>query len=146
MEVEIYMNIRKFNRGEPFWSVRNKKTGKVIQHKEELVVKNCWFTVQPAGRDKVRKQKRKNVHAWVNGTIMLYSSLQLASLLHLNESHYPIEEGRHVSYNPYTYDHFEVAGESTPEASGGREIAAADLVHLTSTGRIYVYGSLRLRR
>ena len=141
MEVEIYMNIRKFNKGEPFWSVRDKKTGKVIQHKEELVVKNCWFTVQPAGRDKVRKQKRKNVHAWVNGTIMPDVRMNQG-----NESHYPIEERRHVSYNPYTYDHFEVAGESTPEASGGREIAAADLVHLTSTGRIYAYGSLRLRR
>ena len=141
MQVEIYMNVRKFNRGEPFWSVRDKKTGKVIQHEEELVVKNCWFTVQPAGRDKVRAQKRKNVHAWVNGTIMPDVRMN-----HGNESHYPIEERRHVSYNPYTHDHFEVATESAPDASRGREIVAADLVHLTSTGRIYVYGSSRIRR
>ena len=124
MTVQVYMNIRKFNKGEPCWSIRDKKTGKVIRHEHEVVLTDCYFTVQPAGRNRVRAQQRKNVHAWVTGTITDGDDLTVG----------PQEC---VHYNPYKQDHFELV-------SRRKAIACAEVVHLSEDGKIYVYGKTKL--
>lgn len=67
-KLQVYMNIRRYKQGVPFWSLRDKKTTRVVGHACSLVLEDCSFTVQPSGQSKVRKTKRKNVHAWVTGT------------------------------------------------------------------------------
>jgi len=52
---------------------RWKLKGKVIKHLENwmtLNLQNVTFAVQPAGRDKVRREGKKNVHAFVRGTVI----------------------------------------------------------------------------
>lgn len=44
--------------------------GVVVDHPHAVVLKNVKFRVQPAGRTKVLKEKRKNVHAFVCGQLV----------------------------------------------------------------------------
>jgi hypothetical protein len=62
MIVHVYRNLHKNK-----WSIKYK--GKVIKHLDELVLINCVFRVQKAGRAKVLREKRKNVHAYVCGEL-----------------------------------------------------------------------------
>lgn len=63
--VFVYFNLHK-----QMYSVRDKKTRRVIDHKKELWLENCNFKVSEAGRQRVLKEKRKNVHAGIEGTII----------------------------------------------------------------------------
>ena len=58
--VEVYYNLHK-----KCLSVR--KRGLVIDHVSSILLKNAEFVVQPAGRKRVVKEKRKNVHAYIRG-------------------------------------------------------------------------------
>ena len=68
--------------------------GRVVKHlfnDEQLHMENVKFAVQPAGRAKVLRERKKNVHAFVRGTY--------------------IESGIHAwqsvaSYNPYKRGYF----------------------------------------
>jgi peroxiredoxin family protein len=57
--VNVYRNLHK-----QLFSVRLK--GKVIDHQEALILHNCKFISKQAGREKVRREKKKNVHAWIS--------------------------------------------------------------------------------
>ena len=55
----IYWNLNR-----SCWSVRLR--GKVIDHVDKImVIKNCVFHVSEAGRQRVLREKRKNVHGWI---------------------------------------------------------------------------------
>ena len=86
MRVEVYRNLHKH-----CWSVRSLETGKVISHEDTVFIKNAKFIVQPMGREKVLREKRKNVHAFVRGILMPPVKA------YFNETY---------SYNPYKFDHF----------------------------------------
>ena len=60
MKVEIYYNLHK-----NVFSVRHK--GRVIQHTSMAVIKDAEYVVRPAGRAKVLREGKKNVHAFVRG-------------------------------------------------------------------------------
>jgi hypothetical protein len=64
MRVQVYWNIRK-----RVWSIKDKKKQKVIDHKDSLSLSNCKFIVQQGGRERVLKEKQKNIHAFVEGDI-----------------------------------------------------------------------------
>ncbi len=89
MRVQVYYNLHKKR-----LSVRNR--GKVIRHADIVLLENVKFHVQPAGQAKVRKNKRKNVHAYVAG--------DLASKQGFGNG--TVEEFDLVKYNPYKYDFF----------------------------------------
>lgn len=85
--VEVYRNLHK-----DCFSV--KKNGRVVLHvfnNEDFNMREVKFAVQPAGRAKVVREKRKNVHAFIRG---IYTG--------------PILDcwQATVTYNPYKYDHF----------------------------------------
>ena len=61
-KVEVYRNLHK-----KCWSVR--QGGIVRFHCDTINLKDCLFVVQPAGRAKVLREKKKNVHAFVRGYI-----------------------------------------------------------------------------
>jgi hypothetical protein len=68
MRVEVYF---KLHTG--LWSVRaldGWRSGRVIGHASKVLISDATFVVQPAGREKVRREKRKHVHAFVRGTLI----------------------------------------------------------------------------
>lgn len=88
MFVEVYRNLHN-----KCWSVRY--NGKVIWRTANLNIKNARFIVQPAGNARVRREGRKNVHAFIRGN--------------LTWDPYPenmIWEGRRVTYDPYQHESF----------------------------------------
>lgn len=86
MRVEVYKNLHTGT-----YSVRHK--GRVIDHPTRLTLWNVTFAVQPAGREKVRREGRKNVHAFVRGELA-DPGLRF------------MEPPVRVSYNPYENDTF----------------------------------------
>ena len=62
-KIEVYRNLHR-----DCFSVRHK--GKVVGYlhdNEQLALTNVKFVVQPAGRAKVLRENKKNVHAFVRG-------------------------------------------------------------------------------
>jgi hypothetical protein len=60
--VQVYFNLHK-----RCWSVRDKKTRRVIEHTDYATIRNPRFVVSETGRQRVIREKRKNVHAYVEG-------------------------------------------------------------------------------
>tara|TARA_R110000751_G_scaffold20241_8_gene59597 strand:- start:489 stop:878 length:390 start_codon:yes stop_codon:yes gene_type:complete len=85
MRVEVYWNLHK-----KCWSVRHK--GKVIDHKEVVDLMDVTWVVQPAGNARVRREKRKNVHAFARGTLADNSFLAFPG---------DMSDHNRASYNPY---------------------------------------------
>ena len=95
MKTEIYRNLHK-----KCFSVRQR--GRVVGHlmddpTEHVLLKDVKFAVQPAGRRKVLREKRKNVHAFVRGDMVSPHSIPYPEL---------DEFKREVTYNPYYYRTF----------------------------------------
>ena len=96
MRVEVYFNLHKKT-----FSVRNCKTGLVIAHTDNIWVEDPVFVVRKAGREKVLRERKKNVHAFVRGTWM--QDLLVADAQKIFDHWGASEE---VTYNPYKYDSF----------------------------------------
>lgn len=64
MKVRIYYNFHK-----KLFSVQEKVNGswKVVEYTKEIFLRNATFKVSEAGRQRVLKEKRKNVHAFILG-------------------------------------------------------------------------------
>ena len=109
--VDVYKNLHKGGR----WSVRDRTTGRVLSVEDKVVVENVTFIVQPAGRQKVLREQRKNVHAFVRGD---------ASAATPSRSFKSYSFWRRVCYNPYKAGHFCFA--DTGEKATSATIAVID--------------------
>jgi len=91
-KVMVYYNLHKHT-----FSVSYKN--KVILHADFVKLKNVEFRVRQGGMEKVRKEKTKNVHAFVIGDLVDYCKYPCDSI--------PIEPSANiVTYDPYKYDTF----------------------------------------
>ena len=63
MKVDVYFNLHK-----KVFSVRHK--GRVIEHASNVMLRNVTYVVQPAGRAKVLREGKKNVHAFARGELI----------------------------------------------------------------------------
>jgi hypothetical protein len=99
MKVEVYRNLHK-----QCWSVRDNKTGKVIDHVRNIHIKDATLVVRPSGREKVLRERKKNVHAFVKGTIVSVNENLPDSWGYSTE----------ITYNPYMYDSFVEKGTGMP--------------------------------
>lgn len=100
LKVFVYRNLHK-----DCWSVKALEgidRGRVIAHMKEVTLWNCKFKVSEAGRQRVLKERRKNVHAGVVGYIDKYLDDWTCSIT------IP------VTYNPYKYDSFVRAEDEQP--------------------------------
>jgi hypothetical protein len=100
-KIEVYRNLHK-----KCFSVRHK--GKVIYHlkdNEQLSLTNVKFVVQPAGRAKVLREKRKNVHAFVRGEFNAHS---MFSTTELYFAPFDSLDFLIATYNPYKSNRFQV--------------------------------------
>lgn len=106
--VEVYWNLHKH-----LFSVRDLSTRRVIAHVTNLQLLDVTFRVSESGRQKVLREKRKNVHAFLRGVVS-------PDELHLRG---PREGYAEVSYNPYKAGFFY-------EVETGRALRGASYVHL----------------
>lgn len=84
MQSKVYFNVRK----KKFSVLVN---GKVRDHVDFVDILNPTFKVSEAGRQRVLKQKRKNVHAFVVGEVV---------------SEPDRHPSKRVTYNPYLHSSF----------------------------------------
>lgn len=113
--VRVYYNLNKH-----CWSVQHKVPGKgwrVCQHVPSLRLSEVTFRVSEAGRQRVLRQRRKNVHAYAIGflesTVAVYRG-----------------EGRRIGYNPYRGPHFAYISDSM-------EVSTADQIVFTNDRKIF---------
>jgi len=96
--VKVYRNLRagKAN-GFKTYSVLHE--GRVVAHVGEIMLSEATFVVRKGGQKRVREQRRKNVHAFVVGTVVR-SGMGIEA-----DGKLPAV----VTYNPYKDDHFMAA-------------------------------------
>jgi hypothetical protein len=116
--VMVYYNLHKHT-----FSVQ--KNGIVVFHADYLKLKDVEFRVRVGGKEKVRKEKSKNVHAFVIGILEDFCE-------------YPCEEmpeepvGEIITYNPYLYDSFVFRKTKEPVYN------ANEVVMINSKNKIFV--------
>lgn len=95
--VKVFRNL---HMPDVMWSVRG-PDGKILMHSKAVLLRNATFIVQPAGREKVRREKKKTVHAFVKGELITDP----------NEAYEEISSTEwdkmcSVGYNPYKNEEF----------------------------------------
>lgn len=89
MKVDVYFNLHK-----KVFSIRSREKetrGKVIKHTDNATIKNAKFVVSEKGRQRVLRERRKNVHAQIRGDLV---------------SSGDINNPKKAYYNPYTKSSF----------------------------------------
>ena len=92
-KVEVYFNLHR-----KCWSIR--QSGKPVIHSDFVEIKQPQFVVQQGGNARVRREKRKNVHAYIQGMRMRES---------LIDDYYTgidINDWQEITYNPYLHKSF----------------------------------------
>lgn len=105
MRVEVYFNLHK-----KVFSVRRCSTGRVIMHSDHVHIRNPEFVVRKAGRERVLREGKKNVHAFVRGEITHFDDFFNKTLPNYSR----------VMYNPYKYESFVDAHDKSPVHSADR--------------------------
>jgi hypothetical protein len=105
MRVFVYFNLHK--KCFSIKALEGAMKGKVIAHRDTVVLENCKFKVSEAGRQRVLREKRKNVHAGVTG-VWTESVRDTADFDALSVT------GRQVTYNPYKYAQFVIKATEQP--------------------------------
>jgi hypothetical protein len=111
-EVFVYFNLHK-----KVFSVKDVKTGLVVAHTETIALEDVTFKVSEAGRQRVLKEQRKNVHAGVRGK---YTGTLTTNQL-----------GREATYNPYKFSSF-------VDKSSEEPLKEARVVHLENKKVYYL--------
>ena len=92
MKVFVYFNLHK-----KLFSIRSEDTKRVIYHTDSVILSDAIFKVSQAGRQRVLKEQRKNVHAGVKGVLFAFDN---------KEFNYKPKELKEATYNPYLYKSF----------------------------------------
>lgn len=101
MKVRLYRNLK--IRDKRAWSImaqEGPKKGHVIGIVSSATIKNAVFKVSEAGRQRVIREKQKNVHAFVEGDLVTSTPLEAA----------PKKRAAGlapVTYDPYRFDAFQ---------------------------------------
>lgn len=100
MKVFVYFNLHR-----KLFSVKaleGPNKGKVISHTTYLWLKDVTFKVSEAGRQRVLREKRKNVHAGVVGIMScdIFEDYMFASKAFM------LEDRVALTYNPYRFSSF----------------------------------------
>jgi len=123
VRVKVYYNLHK-----KLFSVvalAGPRKGRVIAHKQDLILTCVTFKVQESGRQRVLREKQKNVHAFVVG--------EWRDVCYYFPESYGIDT-RQICYNPYKYDSFVLKDSEEPVSSArvvwlsGKTIKAVDIL------------------
>jgi len=109
--VQVYYNLHKH-----MFSIKDKRSGFVVAHAETVTLSDVKLIVRQAGRERVIKEKRKNVHAIIEG---IYEG-----------THTPPDELTPLYYNPYKTETFQ-------DRETGKPIHHAHTVHCANKQASY---------
>ena len=90
-KVRVYWNLHK-----KCWSVQDRKTGRVIRHESSVTLSAGKFVVRKAGQEKVRREGKKNVHAFAVGYRPSKFTAEEWDVYYISGKTW-----RDVTYNPY---------------------------------------------
>lgn len=123
--IDAYRNLRN-----GLWSIRSRKTGRVTDHAASAIVVEPRLIVQPAGRERVRREGRKNVHAFVRGH-GIYFNAAARDVAEWSE------QPQRITYNPYVNDGFVWHDTQEPV-----DDSAIDSVYLRHDGTAHAWRDL----
>jgi hypothetical protein len=118
-KVMVYYNLHKHT-----FSVRS--NNRVVIHADYVKLVDVEFKVRQGGREKVIKDKQKNVHSFVIGTLVDYCSYPCKDM--------PTEPNNNiVTYNPYKYNSFVMKDTEEPiyQASVVKMINSGNKIFIT---------------
>ena len=97
MRVYVYFNLHR--KCFSIKALEGAKKGRVVAHRDDVLLFDGVFKVSEAGRQRVLREQRKNVHAGVVGEWVgsLDDELTIERIVY---------NGTPVTYNPYKYDTF----------------------------------------
>ena len=98
------------------YSLRDRRSQRVVDRAGVVILSDAVFRVQPGGRARVLREKRKNVHAYVQGTVSAAG---------------PATGWRRARYNPYHLAEF-------VDAETGVPVHAARWARLDASGVSYI--------
>ena len=112
-QVEVYRNL---NKGRVF-SIRDRKTGLVVAIGDKFKVENVTCVVREGGRQRVIREKRKNVHSFLKATFT-------------GGCEFDLDDCQELYYDPYTLDSF-------VNKDTGKKISNIDVAYFEN-GRAYI--------
>jgi len=99
-KVQVYRNLHRTEEdGTHVYSVRNDK-GIVVDHVTQIALSKPILRVGPKGNQRVRDEKRKNVHAYIQGMRMR------ESLIDDYTTGIELHDWQKITYNPYRHKSF----------------------------------------
>lgn len=98
--VFVYRNLHK-----NLYSVRGSE-GRIIAHTDNLMLRNVRYCVGKKGRERVLREKRKNVHAGLRGFV-IHSIPDISN----NDC---LDLAVRITYNPYLFSSFVVEDDNSP--------------------------------
>ena len=131
MQVSIYRNLHN-----GLISIKSASSGLVLGHAKSVDIAWADFVVNEAGRQRVLKEKQKNVHAYVKGLLLNtigfkpYKGRSLGPVYGALDT---IHKVTIVSYNPYKAPHFVIKGTSD-------KVTKASLCTVSHDGTISGFG------
>ena len=131
-DVEVYFNLHK-----KLFSVRSRMTGKVFAHVDKVSLSDPKFVVRKSGRDRVRREGKKNVHAFVKGSLLGPDEGTILEAL-VNT----ITKGKAVTYNPYKYETFVYADTEQPIDNADFAVRSIDTATNRTNMKAYTHDSL----
>lgn len=87
--VQVYYNLHKGG-----YSIKDKATGLVVGYAQNVLLTHCKFRVQQGGRRKTIQEKRKRVHAYIEGDYQVADTTIDTRIMDK------------IIYNPYTTEQF----------------------------------------
>ena len=131
-KVEIYRNLHNGT-----FSIR--RNGKVVKHLLNwmtLHLQDVKFAVQPAGREKVRREGKKNVHAFIRGTVIKAEDNNFSET-------FKEKCNLWVTYNPYQNDSFvSYVSKSLPLGGSITEFTPIRKANLVTLNQGNVYAAI----
>lgn len=116
MRVFVYFNLHR-----KCWSIKALEgpgKGLVIDHSMNVELTDCTFKVSEAGRQRVLRENRKNVHAGVVGELVSLGDLIAPSA----------NNAKHVTYNPRKFSTFVDRANLRPVVNAERVVMIGGLV------------------
>ena len=102
MKVFVYYNLHK--KCFSIKALTGEQKGRVIAHADAVVLNDVEFKVSESGRQRVLKERRKNVHAGVAGFLVSFSILNGEGLSSKFNEYTQLSTL--VTYDPYKYNTF----------------------------------------
>ena len=104
-QFDVYRNLNR-----QCWSIRSTASRLVVAHARALILVDATWHVSPGGNARVRREGRKNVHAFARGARSHLGYERLSTL-----GQWPKFD--RVTYNPYTDTQFQSEGETVRKSA-----------------------------